>query len=59
MKHVCESVDALDLEISPQQGEKCASTILRKNRSASSPRIRQRGEIATEGNSNDETTYSI
>ena len=30
MKFVCESTNSLDLEISPQQAEKCAATILRK-----------------------------
>ena len=59
MKHVCESLDTLDLEISPQQAEKCALTILRKNRASSSRRIRQREENRTKGNNNDDTTYSI
>ena len=48
MKYICENASSLDLEISPQQAEKCAASILRKKsamaqnsnrRSAPSPRI--------------------
>ncbi len=44
MKHICDNEDTLDLEVSPEQAEKCADTILRKrgiyqNSSSSSPRI--------------------
>lgn len=49
MKHICENEDSLDLEVSRDQAEKCADTILRKrgiyqNSSTSPTRIRPGGE---------------
>ena len=60
MKHVCESDDSLDLEISPQQAEKCASSILRKkstsrNKISSHQRIRHTGN----GVSNEEKDSTV
>lgn len=48
MKYVCESARSLDLEINPQQAEKCATSLLRKKSNQShgnsSPKIRSSKE---------------
>jgi hypothetical protein len=74
MKHVCENQDSLDLEISPQQAEKFASSILRRKKGsrlhASSQRIRHMDEGLKEENNSplanltsnqdyDDSTYSL
>lgn len=66
MKYVCESPSSLDLEISPQQAEICAASILRKK---SSSTRKYRGEddgqkennafAANSGRNRSEEAYSI
>ncbi len=43
MKYVCESASSLDLEISPQQAEKCAASILRKKSTVTQGRTNTNG----------------
>ena len=75
MKHICGNDGGLDLEVSPEQAEKCAESILHKygmkqNNPTSSPRIRpgdaenmmtQSGGVVTEFNSQQHSseTYSV
>ena len=64
MKHICENEESLDLEVSPEQAEKCADTILRKRgmnqiRSSSSPRIRPTNIKGIHHNVAADETYSI
>ena len=64
MKHICENEESLDLEVSPEQAEKCADTILRKRgmnqlRSSSSPRIRPTNVNGIRHNVAADETYSI
>lgn len=38
MKYICTNTSALDLEISPQQAEKCADGVLKRSKEVSTPR---------------------
>jgi len=64
MRYVCEHPNSLDLEISPEQAEKCAVTILRKrgmihhNRTVTSPKIR-RGVIDVSSKQNPVTVGNM